>query len=106
MELALQIASDNSAAVFLNGNPTGIAEAGFASFDGPLYIDSGFLPGLNTLEVVLNNAGTSANPGGLRVELTGYAQQQAVPEPASIAIWSLIGLGLAGFGYHGVRRKK
>lgn len=28
-----------------------------------------------------------------------------VPEPTSIAIWSLIGLGLAGFGYYRVRRK-
>lgn len=29
-----------------------------------------------------------------------------VPEPASVAIWSLIGLGLAGFGYTRIRRKK
>lgn len=28
-----------------------------------------------------------------------------IPEPASIAIWSLIGLGLAGFGYRRYRRK-
>ncbi len=28
-----------------------------------------------------------------------------VPEPASIVIWSLIGLGLAGFGYYRNRRK-
>ena len=27
-----------------------------------------------------------------------------VPEPASIAIWSLIGLGMAGFGFYRVRR--
>lgn len=30
----------------------------------------------------------------------------AVPEPASIAIWSILGLGLAGFGYYRERRKK
>ena len=30
----------------------------------------------------------------------------AVPEPASFAIWSLIGLGLTGFGYYRTRRKK
>ena len=29
-----------------------------------------------------------------------------IPEPASIAIWSLLGLGLSGFGYWRVRRKK
>ncbi len=30
----------------------------------------------------------------------------AVPEPTSITIWSLIGMGLAGFGYYRVRRQK
>ncbi len=34
------------------------------------------------------------------------SQLQAVPEPASITIWSLLGLGLAGFGYFRIRRKK
>jgi len=33
-------------------------------------------------------------------------QAQVVPEPASIAIWSLIGLGLAGFAVFRARRKK
>ena len=32
--------------------------------------------------------------------------QAVIPEPASVAIWSLIGLGLAGFGYFRMRRKK
>lgn len=31
------------------------------------------------------------------------AEALAIPEPASIAIWSLIGLGLAGFGYYRIR---
>ena len=34
------------------------------------------------------------------------AQVAPVPEPASIAIWSLIGFGLVGFGYYRARRKK
>ena len=29
-----------------------------------------------------------------------------VPEPASVAIWASLGLGLAGFGYYRTRRKK
>ena len=41
----------------------------------------------------------AANGSGLTTEV-------AIPEPASIAIWSLIGLGLAGFGYYRVRRKQ
>ena len=41
-------------------------------------------------------------------EFNVFAQTQAapVPEPASVAIWSLIGLGLAGFGFNRIRRKK
>jgi hypothetical protein len=35
-------------------------------------------------------------PGGANV----------VPEPTSIAIWTVIGLGLAGFGYYRTRKKK
>lgn len=34
------------------------------------------------------------------------AQQAAVPEPASVVIWSLLGLALTGFGYRRFRRKK
>ncbi len=30
----------------------------------------------------------------------------AVPEPASLALWGMIGLALAGFGYYRARRKK
>lgn len=34
------------------------------------------------------------------------AANTAVPEPTSVAIWSLLGLGLAAFGYYRVRRQK
>ena len=30
----------------------------------------------------------------------------AVPEPASVTIWSILGMGLAGFGFYRARRKK
>ncbi len=40
------------------------------------------------------------------VNLDGVNGVGVVPEPASIAIWSLIGLGLAGFGFYQRRRKK
>ena len=33
-------------------------------------------------------------------------QAAVVPEPASVAIWTLLGLGLAGFGFCRARRKK
>lgn len=37
---------------------------------------------------------------------TVVAPEVAVPESSAIAIWFLLGLGLAGFGYFRVRRKK
>lgn len=37
---------------------------------------------------------------------SALVQQQLVPEPASIAIWSLIGLGMCGLRYYRVRRRK
>ena len=42
------------------------------------------------------------------VSIAGVAVDtaRAVPEPASVAIWSILGLGLACFGYYRARRKK
>ncbi len=46
-------------------------------------------------------------PGGDRVGLGEVAfEVQVIPEPASIAIWSMIGVGLAAFGWIRIRRKK
>lgn len=61
------------------------------------------------------SSGTLANPtfltnagGSIHVVAAEFlaAPVAAVPEPVSIAIWSLVGLGLVGFGYHRIRRKK
>ena len=49
---------------------------------------------------VVQTAG--ANPGAGEF---AFFTVEAVPEPASIAIWSLIGLCLAGFGYYRMRKK-
>lgn len=56
----------------------------------------------------LNSSGLgTANQRRLPVDdLAFITSVAAVPEPASVAIWSLLGLGLAGFGYYRVRRKK
>ena len=37
---------------------------------------------------------------------SGVGVAAVVPEPSSIALWSLIGISLAGFGYYRKRRKK
>ncbi|HIG26346.1 MAG TPA: hypothetical protein EYQ50_00540 [Verrucomicrobiales bacterium] len=62
-------ATDNEGPeVRLNGVATGLRHRG--NFDTLIefIIDSGFVEGINTLEFDVNNAGESANPGGLRVE--------------------------------------
>ncbi len=56
----------------VNGNMTGITSPGFTSFT-PFTITTinGLGPGINTLDFVMNNAGTTLNPTGLRVDLRG-----------------------------------
>jgi len=61
---------DANGGVFLNGNDVGFGASGFGNLT-PLNIPDGtgfFVAGLNTLDFVVNNGGTSANPSGLRVD--------------------------------------
>jgi hypothetical protein len=79
--------SDNAGAgIFLNGAPTGITYDGnFGAFSPVFTINSGFVEGSNTLDFVVNNAGTTVNPTGLRVEVSGTAEAQPPPgTPPSI----------------------
>lgn len=75
-------ASSKGTNVYVNNVRSGSNTAGQASLTN-FTINSGFLPGLNTLDFyTLNNvAGTST---GLRVELSGTAT--SVPEPASLVV--------------------
>jgi hypothetical protein len=94
-------ASDNSAVVTLNGSGTLATSAGFTSLTG-FTISTGFVAGLNTIAfVVTNAAGTTGNPTGLIVDLSG-AGTQIAPEPAPMAF---VGLGLAAFGFLSLRRR-
>jgi len=92
-----------------NGNPSG-------NFTGTFLEDVGGGAGGNYLlfsglsDAMLD---ISATPGGgfgdFRAPVNGFQivnTATAIPEPTSIAIWSLIGLGLAGFGYYRMRRRK
>lgn len=75
--------------ILINGGSTGNVSAGFTSLV-PFSVTSGFVFGVNTLDFVLNNAG---GPTGLRVDkvLGTYA-----PEPGSVALAMLGGMGVAG----------
>lgn len=70
-----RMSADNSVtAVRLNGLDLGLTSGGFNAWF-PFSIPEGapFLAGVNTLEFDVSNAGDTANPVGLRVEMTGRA---------------------------------
>ena len=81
-----QWSSDNAGtSVLLNGVPTGDANSGNFGAFVPFSISGGFVSGINTLDFVVNNAGDTANPTGLRVELSGTAEIEPPPgTPPSI----------------------
>jgi len=66
---------DSLTNVKINGASTGISGTMFDTWHS-FSISSGFVTGTNTLEFFVNNGGTSANPSGLRVELTVTAVLQ------------------------------
>jgi hypothetical protein len=83
--------------ILLNGHDTGNApitsatqySAGFAPFS----IMTGFLPGLNTIDFIVNNDG---GPTALRVEMTGTAATP-LPSTAVAGMALLGGLGMMQF---------
>jgi hypothetical protein len=80
--------SDNGGPeVLINGQVTGATSDGnFVTFGNTFTINSGFIDGTNTLDFVVNNAGTGANPTAFRLEFTsGTADLQPPPgTPPSI----------------------
>ncbi|MFT5188633.1 MAG: hypothetical protein ACI957_001654, partial [Verrucomicrobiales bacterium] len=65
--------TDNSGvAILLNGESLGITAGGFDAWTN-FEITAGFVEGDNTLEFILNNAPTTNNPTGIRVELAATA---------------------------------
>lgn len=104
-QLSGQFAGDNNVtAVFLNGNlistghPVLNVAANFGLFKSFSAGSSAFVAGTNTLTF---NLGNSGGPAGLRVEVSGTADANAVvPEPA---MWSLM---IAGFGLVGVATRR
>lgn len=94
--IVLDIGVDNSVSdIFLNGVSQGLSTGGFGSFNGPFEINSGFIKGINTLTIVAQNAGTTPNPGGLRVQVLQATAVISIPEPAT-GLLALLGMGMLG----------
>lgn len=72
--LSMSLYADNQVIdVLINGRSTGIAAVGYAAPLGPFVISSGFVSGINTLEFVVRNDGTTPNPHGFRAVVSGTA---------------------------------
>jgi hypothetical protein len=76
-----QWTSDNAGTdILLNGASTHNSQDGnFGAWAGTFTITGIFQDGINTLDFVVNNAGSSVNPTGLRVELSGTADPLPPP---------------------------
>ena len=70
------IAADNSLDLLkLNGiTMAGVSGAGFATYLGPFTVSGPFNAGVNTFDFQWANAGTDANPGGLRIKWEATAE--------------------------------
>src|SRR5450759_4762412 len=77
--LAGQWASDNEGVMKLNGNT--VSTSSEASFTGwvPFTINTGFVAGINTLDLVVTIGPPDANPTRLRVEIAGTATALSAP---------------------------
>ncbi|GGE21097.1 hypothetical protein GCM10011529_29630 [Polymorphobacter glacialis] len=99
-----RLAADNSVTSILL-NQTALTVPGGTNFNvwSNFGTTSGFVAGLNTLTInTLNDAGSSGNPTGLRLEFLSSGITDSVPEPATWAML-VIGFGLVGAS---LRRRK
>jgi hypothetical protein len=70
--------------IVVNGVSTGIRnEAGFSAFN-PFLVSTGFQPGINTIDFVVNNANTALNPTGLRIEGIRAVAKRGGEEPPPV----------------------
>jgi hypothetical protein len=97
VELTGRLASDNASEIFLNGANTGEGACCIDHFTS-FRIASGFAPGINRLDFLVNNAdcGPSCfNPTGLRVEFGEFGH--GIPEPLTFVLLAGGLLGIESF---------
>jgi len=82
---------DGGLDILINGISSGYTNSSIPTSFSQFLITTGFVEGINTLDFLVGNDGSEANPTALRVELTGTAS----PVPVPAAVW-LFGSGLLG----------
>jgi hypothetical protein len=95
-ELIFRLSADDGVTVRLNGTDAySLPQTGplYQQFSDYITLNSGFIPGVNTLDfVVTNGPSLELNPTGLRVEISGSADAagagaaSSVPEPQDFAL--------------------
>ncbi len=86
-ELNANVIGDNFVFdILLNGNSTGLTNSGSLSGFTSFIITNGFVPGLNTIDLVISNTiSTGVNRTGLRAELRGAAIPLEAVAPQVVA---------------------
>ena len=88
-----QIATDDgNGGIFLNGNPVTVEATLFTEYRAlDIPAGSGFVAGLNTLDVIVSNGGAAANPTGLRLENLTLSGVTIPDEPPSATVTEVDG---------------
>ena len=72
--------------ILVNGAATGLQNSAQFSVLTPFVINTGFRPGINTIDFLVNNAGAEANPVGIRVQDLRAGGVRAIVQAPSITI--------------------
>jgi hypothetical protein len=88
------------------GGPNGFIVSTATTAGTAIPANAVLLEGLTGPNFTLTGINTAIGDGRARINGFQIVSNQEVPEPASVAIWSFLGVGLAGFGYLRLRRKK
>ena len=94
-------ADDSGTDILLNGVSTGQTASNYFSWTD-FSLSDGFLPGINTITIIVNNSG--GGPTGLRVEMSGTASASVPESGATVALFGLALVGL--FGARRMMQKK
>jgi hypothetical protein len=105
--LGLNVGGSHSGFYAFTGGATATLGDGGTGGTGPGEYVNGLVSlgsGETSFDLLINNFGNTGGYGHLNAIVLTLVPSPVVPEPSSIAIWSLLGICLAGYGYRRRRR--